>query len=104
MKEQLDALTQGSGFSFGDLAADRAGVKFAEAATGSEDAARGMQARIRDRYSLNDFFPQTVEFPENLSVEQFRRDFGGVGGSLYNQQVSKIDAQLDSCPALSASQ
>jgi len=28
MKEQLDALTRGSGFSFGDPAADRAGVRF----------------------------------------------------------------------------
>jgi hypothetical protein len=39
IKEELDALTLGSGFSFGDLAADRAGVRFADAATDSEAAA-----------------------------------------------------------------
>jgi hypothetical protein len=100
MKEQLDALTPTSGFSFGDLAADRAGVRFGSIATSSEEAARTMQARIRGRYSLNDFFPVTLEFPENLNVAQFRSDFGGVGTSRYNLQISKIDAQLDSCAAL----
>ena len=43
MKEELDALTHGSGFSFGDLAADRAGVRFADAATHSEVDEQAME-------------------------------------------------------------
>jgi hypothetical protein len=101
MKEQLDALTHGSGFSFGDLAADRAGVRFATTATSSEQSAKAMQARIRNGYSLDDLFPATIEFPENLTVEQFRRDFGGVGSQRYRLELSRIEARLDSCAALS---
>ncbi|HSF70826.1 MAG TPA: hypothetical protein VLA25_00930, partial [Methylotenera sp.] len=43
IKEQLDALTKGSGFSFCDFAADRAGIRFANAATNSEADAIAMQ-------------------------------------------------------------
>lgn len=101
MKEQLDALTLGSGFSFGDLAADRAGVRFAAAATSSEEAAKAMQTRLEKGYLIDDLFPPVIDFPENLTVEQFRRDFTGVGSQRYRLAVSKIESQLDRCAALS---
>jgi hypothetical protein len=101
MKEQLDALTRGSGFSFGDLTADRAGVRFAVAATGSESVAKAMQLRIQDGFTVDDFFPSTIDFPENLTLEEFRRDFGGVGSPRYRREVSKIERRLDGCVALS---
>jgi hypothetical protein len=101
MKEQLDALTHGSGFSFGDLAVDRAGVRFATAATSSELAAMAMQARLKKGYEVNDFFPLAIEVRENLTVEQFRRDFGGVGTARYRFETHKIETDLDRCAALS---
>jgi hypothetical protein len=101
MKEQLDALTGGSGFSFGDLTADRAGVRFASAATGSESVAKAMQLRLQDGFAVDDFFPPTVDFPENLTVDEFRRDFGGVGSERYWQELSKIEKRLDGCAAIS---
>ncbi len=102
MKEQLDALTHGSGFSFGDLAADRAGVRLAISATRSEEAAKIMRARILQRSSLEDFFPASSELSENLTPEQFRKDFGGVGSERYRIAVRKIEVELDRCGALSA--
>ena len=101
MKEQLDALMRGSGFSFGDLAADRAGVRFAAAATHSEAAAKAMQARLQSGFAVNDFFPPAADLPENLTLEQFRRDYGEVGSQRYRQKVSEIEARLDGCVALS---
>ena len=101
MKEQLDALTQGSGFSFADLAADRAGVRFAAAATHSDAAAQAMQARLQRGFSVADFFPPVADLPENLTVEQFRRDYGGVGSPRYRQMAAEIESRLDRCPALS---
>ena len=101
MKEQLDALTGGSGFSFGDLAADRAGVRFAANATRSQAAAKAMQARLQNGFTLDDFFPPVADLPENLTVEQFRRAYGGVGSPRYRQQVDEIETRLDPCPALS---
>jgi hypothetical protein len=102
MKEQLDTLTRGSGFSFGDLAADRAGVRFALAATRSDVAAVAMQERLHRPVSEKDFFPSLVQFPENLSIDEFRRDFGSVGSERYQSTVGKIDAALETCSALSS--
>jgi len=103
MKEQLDALTEGSGFSFGDLVADRAGVRLANAATKSEAAAKAMQLRLQDRPDVDDLFPPVVDFSENLSTEEFRRLFGGVGTPRYHREVIKIEAELDRCAALTPS-
>ena len=100
VKEELDALTHGSGFSFGDLAADRAGVRFAEAATDSERSADAMQVRLQIAYAIDDFFPNISDLPENLTVEQFRQDYGGVGSQRYRQTVKEIESRLDQCPAL----
>jgi hypothetical protein len=101
MKEQLDALTRGSGFSFGDLAADRAGERFAEAATHSEEAAKTIQARLAMGVTVDDLFPPAADLPENLTVEQFRRDYGTVGNQRYRDAVRRLEARLDSCSLLS---
>lgn len=102
MKEQLDALAPDSGFSFGDLAADRAGVRFASTATRSESLAKAMQLRLQTGFVVDDFFPPSVEFPENLSLEEFRRSFGSVGSQRYRNEIEGIETQLDTCKAISA--
>jgi hypothetical protein len=101
MKEQLDALSQGSGFSFRDLAADQAGARFAIAATSSEAAALAMQRRLQNSYFIDDFFPRVEDLPPDLTAKQFRRDFGGVGTVRYRLQVAKIENLLDGCAAIS---
>jgi hypothetical protein len=100
MKEQLDALTGGSGFSFGDLMADRAGVRFAAAATASEKAARVMRARLANGFAMGDFFPLAVDLPENLTTEQFRSTYGRIGSKRYRQAVDAIERRLDGCAGL----
>jgi hypothetical protein len=100
IKEQLDALTRGSGFSFADLAADRAGVRFARAAADSAAAALKMQKNLQNGYSVDDYFPDVADLPENLTTEQFRRDYGGVGAPRFRQVVNEIDARLNRCAAL----
>ncbi len=101
MKELADFQKAGSGFSFNDIAADRAGVRFANAATQSEAAAKAMQARLRNGFIVDDFLPPVADLPEHLTMEQFRRDFGGVGAQRYRQQIAEIESRLDSCAALS---
>ncbi len=100
LKEELDALAHGSGFSFGDLAADRAGVRFAAATTDSFDAAMASQSRLRTGFTTADFFPEINDLPESLTVEEFRRDFGGVGAPRYRAMLGEIEARLDRCPGL----
>ena len=103
MKEQLDALTLGSGFSFGDLAADRAGVRFAVAATTSEDSAEKMQLLLQGPFKLDEFFPKILDLPENLTVQDLHQKFGSVGSERYRREIIRIEAALDGCEALSVS-
>jgi len=101
LKEQLDALSGGSGFSFGDYAADRAGVRFARAATNSEEDAKAMQDLLTREFDIDNFFPQASDLPENLTTEQFREQYGTAGSERYRDQVNKIESRLDSCAGLS---
>jgi hypothetical protein len=103
LKEELDALTLGSGFSFGDLAADRAGTRFANAAIHSAAAATAMQLRLQRGFAPDDFFPPAADLPENLTVGQFRDLYGSVGSQHYRQKVREIEARLDGCAAIAPS-
>jgi hypothetical protein len=102
LKEEVDSLAKGSGFSFGDLAADRAGVRFAAAATASQAAALAVQARLQAGFAIDDVFPPVADLAENLTVEQFRANFGGVGAPKYRAVVAEIEARLDRCAGLQA--
>jgi len=101
MKEQLDALTSGSGFSFRDFAADRAGVRFANSATNSEKDAKAMQDLIMDKFIVGNFLPVIDDLPENLTTEQFRMKYGSVGSDSYRQVIIDIEKRLNPCIALS---
>ncbi|MEW6120315.1 MAG: hypothetical protein AB1593_09530 [Pseudomonadota bacterium] len=95
IKEEEDA-GKGSGFSFTDLAANRAGVRLGEAATGPDAAqirqklaaARGDAALLPDFRDLPEFMPQA----------EFDRRFGPVGGSRYLAVIARIDARLAAHP------
>lgn len=101
MKEQLDVLTGGSGFSFCDFAADRAGVRFAEAATNSAEDAKAMQDFLKNDFNVSNFLPEIGDLPENLTTEQFRASFGTVGSDRYRETIAEIETRLNSCVALS---
>jgi len=90
LKEELDA-DGGSGFSFADLLADRAGTLFALAATRDEAAARRMQERLSTRVTVGDLFPPAADLPEGLLDEQLQRDYGGVGGARYQEVLAEIE-------------
>jgi hypothetical protein len=98
-KEELDA-GGGSGFSFTDIAADRAGVLFASAATRDADAAVAMQDRLRFGFGRGDVFPEVRDLPEFLSDGDFQARFGGVGGPGYQDQLAEIERRLAGCPGL----
>lgn len=98
LKEELDA-DGGSGFSFGDLLADRAGTMLAVRATESESAAKAMQDRLAAGFALSDFMPEGADLPEGMSDQEFKKQFGGVGGEGYKRLLAEIDRRIDDCPA-----
>lgn len=100
LKEELDADLGGSGFSFQDLMADRAGTLFALAATRDEESARAMQQFLADGFHIDDVFPPADDLPEGLADVQLQSIYGGVGGEGYQRLVQEIEDRLAACEAL----
>ncbi len=98
LKEELDA-GGGSGFSFADLLADRAGTTLAEVATRDEAAAAAIQSRLVRGFRVDDFFPPADDLPEGIPDAELRVRYGGVGGPLYRQTAEEIERRVSGCPA-----
>jgi hypothetical protein len=91
-KELSDARRGGSGFSFNDLAADRAGTRFGELAVRSPAQ---VQARLAAGATEADFMPDASDLPEFLPEAEFVARYGGVGGTPYKRMLAEIEARID---------
>lgn len=100
-KELLDAGRGGSGFSFVDLASDRAGVRFAEVASDPAGGARRLQALLAEHPAEMRFYPVVAGLPENIPQAEFERIYGGVDDPRYAGMVREIDRRIGFCPAYS---
>jgi hypothetical protein len=100
-KELKDAQQGGSGFSFVDLAADRAGSRLGEASTRSRSAALKMQKRLAGVADAKVFFPAVGDLPEFMHQAEFQRRFGGVGQPAYQRMVAQIEARIAGAPLYS---
>lgn len=97
-KEVRDATDKASGFSFTDIAADRAGVRFARIATGSEDGARRIQSILSRPVGESGFFPKVRDFPEGLTAAQFKARYGERESAAYRRVVAEIDRRIGRIP------
>jgi hypothetical protein len=105
LKELKDANAGGSGFSFGDLTADVAGERFAQAATRDVAAAVSMQHRMTDPLRSNplwsnDIMPDPSDLPEGIYVDEFEARYGGVSGALTDSLVQVIIQRIEETPLL----
>lgn len=99
LKEELDADTGGSGFSFADLAADRAGTEFAQQATASRDAARRVQYWVlNETTDLDELMPPADDLPEGMSDADLLEHFDGVGGARFTQMLDGIEERIQQLP------
>lgn len=98
MKEVGDSELGGSGFSFTDLAVDRAGTRLGHLAVASAAAARKVQAMLAGQADEALFLPQVRDLPEFLPQAEFKRRFGGVNGAGYADLVREIDRRIDALP------
>lgn len=97
LKEMVDTLSGGSGFSFTDLAADRSGIRFAEVA-GSEPGARRLQALAAQLTDEQLFFPAIAGLPEGIPQNQFEERYGGSNGAEYGRLLDEIEQRIASLP------
>lgn len=96
-KELLDSQQGGSGFSFADLAADRAGIRFAELATDDERGALRLQHMASALTAEEVFFPAIAALPEGIPQQTFEAR-GGIESDYYREYLSTINARLESLP------
>ena len=102
LKEELDAGRGGSGFSFADLLADRAGTRFALAITRDEEAARQLQLKLSQKTLVNELFPPADDLPEGLDDDRLQEEYDGVDGARYRELITEIERRLDDCHVLQA--
>ena len=92
--KELEDSSGGSGFSFADIAADRAGTVFGQHATRSTSAARAVQARVGTGIVEADIMPRSGDLPEGLQEAEFKRRFGGVGAPPYARMITEIERRV----------
>ena len=95
-KELYDSRPRGSGFSFDDLAANRAGIAFATLllSASTEDWPR-ILASIRTE---SDVLPEFRDLPSGLSEARFRERFGDIDSPEFARVVAEIDRRIEALP------
>jgi len=95
-KELLDTERGGSGFSFADLAADRAGIRFAELAV-ADSSAEQLQQKASELAKETVFFPSISGLPEGIGQQEFEQR-GGIESDFYKKYLATIEQRIDRLP------
>lgn len=84
-----------SGFSFTDLAADRAGVRLGELATASDVSARRIQKFMSSKkLSESLFMPKTRDLPEGINAATFKSRYQDGKGAEYQRIIDLIEMRI----------
>lgn len=95
--KEIEDSRGGSGFSFNDIAADRAGTRMGELAISNEVEAKKIQL-LMITVKESDIMPVTVDLPEFMPEAEFKRRFGGTEGKSYRQMMRKIEHRVAALP------
>jgi len=93
--KELDDSRGGSGFSFADLLADRAGAQLATVALG--EGAAQIQRRLAGRLRESDFMPSIDQLPEGLIEMQFRSRYKDLDDPAYGRVKREIESRIAMC-------
>ncbi len=97
LAKELGDARQGSGFSFNDIAVNRAGTRLGETAVA--DPLR-VQAMLATGVSVQTLIPDVSDLPEFLSQRDFEARFGQVGSPVYQAMMDEIEARVARLPLL----
>jgi hypothetical protein len=98
MAKEINDTHSGSGFSFIDLAADRAGALFGKEAVKSEADAVRIQELLSKSTDESVFMPSLKGLPENLSPAAFAEQFGDIESSQFQELKKQIEDRITACP------
>ncbi len=96
--KEVDDSRGGSGFSFNDIAADRAGTRFGEMAAASAAGAAKLYRLAGRGLHEGDFFPEVKDLPEFMTEADFKRRYGGIGQPEYMKMVTEIERRIAVLP------
>jgi len=88
----------GSGFSFNDIAADRAGTRFGELAAGTRQSALKLQRQMSAGVRESDIMPVVSDLPEFMPEAEFKRRFGGIDAPAYKRMMAEIERRIAALP------
>ena len=92
-KEMLDA-NGGSGFSFADLAADRAGVEFAQRVA----AGKISLDELSQRFAVADYLPPVDDLVEGLKLDELRTRYGEITDDAFQAELERIESLVLALP------
>jgi hypothetical protein len=101
-EKELSDAQGGSGFSFIDLAADKAGTRFGEMATSSPESARKIQKAMSEIKDYSDFMPDPRALPEHMGEAEFKQRYQSVDSPAYQEISKQIDARIAATPIYNA--
>ncbi|MBI1991579.1 MAG: hypothetical protein HYS65_18110, partial [Betaproteobacteria bacterium] len=96
--KEVDDSRGGSGFSFNDIAADRAGTRFGELAAGSRESAMKLQRQVAAGVRDADILPPVSDLPEFMPEAEFKRRYGGIGAPAYKRTMDDIERRIAALP------
>ncbi len=96
--KEVDDARRGSGFSFNDIAADRAGTRFGALAMAGPDARARLETVLARGLREADLIPDVRDLPEFMAEPEFLRRFGGVGAPPYRRMMADIEQRIAALP------
>ncbi|MFZ4287329.1 hypothetical protein [Variovorax sp. HJSM1_2] len=94
--KEINDARGGSGFSFNDLAADRAGTRLGEQASETLAGARRLQQFMAQGSAV--LLPPVDDLPEDLQQADFARRFGSVDGPAVQRLRAVIEERIGALP------
>lgn len=96
--KEVDDARRGSGFSFNDIAADRAGTRFGELAVSRGTGPARLQQLVARGPREADLIPDVRDLPEFMAEAEFVRRYGGIGAPPYRRMMADIEQRIASLP------
>ena len=96
--KEVDDSRNGSGFSFKDVAADRAGTRFGELAVSNKESALRMQRQVAAGIRDSDILPRVADLPEFMPETEFKKRFGSIGSPAYKRMMDDIERRIATLP------
>jgi hypothetical protein len=95
--KELDDTISGSGFSFIDLLADRAGVRFAEVSTATVQLAKRAQQILSQPIRESDIMPAIGGLTEGLMQKTFKQRYRDLDSDAFQAEKKEIERRIAAC-------